>query len=78
MKALVTGGTGFVGGHLIDALQRAGDSVTALVRTPGRATGLAERGVTLVRGGLEDEPALRQAAKEQDVIYRAATSPAAR
>ncbi len=37
MKALVTGGTGFVGGHLIDALLRRGDTVTALVRTPAKA-----------------------------------------
>ena len=43
MKALVTGGTGFVGGHLIEALQRTGDSVTALVRSPNKAAGLAER-----------------------------------
>ena len=78
MKALVTGSTGFVGGHLIDALQRAGHSVTALVRTPSKATGLAGTGVTLVRGDLDDPGALRQAATGQDVIYHAAGLVAAR
>ncbi len=78
MKALVTGGTGFVGGHLIDALQRAGDSVTALVRSSAKAAGLAERGVTLVPGDLDDRAALRQAARGQEVIYHAAGLVAAR
>jgi uncharacterized protein YbjT (DUF2867 family) len=33
MKALVTGGTGFVGRHVVDSLRRRGDDVTALVRS---------------------------------------------
>ena len=39
MKALVTGATGFVGSHLVEALRRAGDEVTALARSPGKAAG---------------------------------------
>ena len=72
MNALVTGGTGFVGGHLIDALLRRGDTVTALVRTPPKAAALAERGIKLVAGSLEDPGSLRAAARGQDVIYHAA------
>jgi nucleoside-diphosphate-sugar epimerase len=78
MKALVTGGTGFVGRHLIDALLAAGDSVTALVRSPERAAGLAGRGVRLVSGDLGAAEALREAARGQDVIYHAAGLVAAR
>lgn len=78
MKALVTGGTGFVGRHLIEALLRAGDSVTALVRSPPRAAGLAGQGVRIVPGDLSDAAALRTAARDQDVIYHSAGLVAAR
>ena len=37
MRALVTGGTGFIGGHLVETLVRRGDEVTALVRSPAKA-----------------------------------------
>ena len=41
MKALVTGATGFVGSHLVEALRARGDEVTALVRSPAKAAVLA-------------------------------------
>jgi nucleoside-diphosphate-sugar epimerase len=72
MRALVTGGTGFVGGHLIEALLDAGDTVTALVRNPQKAAGLAQRGVRLVEGDLRNQEALRQATADQDAIYHSA------
>jgi len=78
MKALVTGATGFVGHHLIDALLRRGDSVTALVRTPAKAAGLADRGVRLVAGDLGDAVALADAARHQEVIFHLAGLVAAR
>jgi nucleoside-diphosphate-sugar epimerase len=78
MKALVTGGTGFVGGHLVDALLAAGDLVTLLVRSPAKARGLAERGIRVVEGDLDDPAALRAAARDQQVIYHAAGLVAAR
>ncbi len=72
MKALVTGSTGFVGGHLVDRLLARGDTVTALVRSETRAARLAERGVRLVTGDLADQAALIAASDGQDVIYHAA------
>ena len=78
MRALVTGATGFVGGHLVDALLAAGDRVTALVRSPAKASGLANRGVQLVAGDLEQPAALEAAAREQEVIYHCAGLVAAR
>lgn len=72
MKALVTGATGFVGGHLVDRLLERGDSVTALVRSPARAADAAARGVRLVRGDLGDLAALGDAVAGQDVVYHAA------
>lgn len=78
MKALVTGGTGFVGSHLMDRLIAAGDEVTALVRSPAKAAGLHERGVRLVPGDLDDLEALRLAAAGQEAVYHVAALVGAR
>jgi nucleoside-diphosphate-sugar epimerase len=78
MRALVTGGTGFVGRHLVDALLRRGDTVTVLVRTAAKARGLTERGVGIAAGALDDPEALRGAVANQEVIYHLAGLVAAR
>jgi uncharacterized protein (TIGR01777 family) len=44
LHVLVTGGTGFVGGRLVEALARGGHDVTVLTRDPGKAVGLALAG----------------------------------
>jgi nucleoside-diphosphate-sugar epimerase len=78
MKALVTGATGFVGSHLVEALVRQGDEVTALVRSPRKAALLRQLNVRQVAGGLENLEALRQAVSGQDVIFHVAGLVAAR
>ena len=77
MKALVTGGTGFVGRHLVEHLRAAGDDVTALVRSPQRAEPLAAVGARLERGDLNDHAALARAVAGQDVVYHVAGAVAA-
>jgi len=72
MRAFLTGATGFVGGHLVDQLLAGGHEVTALVRTPAKAAGMAERGVRLVQGDLRDLRALREGCAEADVVYHVA------
>lgn len=72
MKAFVTGGTGFVGAHLVRALQARGDAVTCLVRTPAKAAALGWRDVRVVRGDLDDAAALREGCAGADVIYHVA------
>ncbi|MBT8399464.1 MAG: NAD-dependent epimerase/dehydratase family protein [Rhodothermia bacterium] len=53
-KAFVTGGTGFVGSHLVDELMRRGyEDIRCLVRSDPKW--LKEKPVTLVKGDLADE-----------------------
>jgi nucleoside-diphosphate-sugar epimerase len=78
MKALVTGATGFVGSHLVEALRQREDEVTALVRSPGKAAFLAQLGVRQVPGDLGDRAALDRAAEGQDVVFHVAGLVAAR
>lgn len=78
MKALLTGATGFVGGHLVAALLRRGDTITALVRSPAKAEPLERQGIRLVTGDLDSPDALRRAAQGQDVVYHVAGLVAAR
>jgi len=78
VSVLVTGATGFVGGHLVDHLLAAGTSVTALVRDPRKAAPLAGRGVRLIEGDLRDSAALAKACARQQVVYHVAGATAAR
>jgi nucleoside-diphosphate-sugar epimerase len=72
MKVLVTGATGFTGGHLARELQRRGRQVRALVRDPSKADALAKAGIELAPGDLVDAAAVKRAAEGCDVIYHIA------
>jgi len=74
----VTGGTGFVGAHLVSALQARGDDVTCLVRSPAKAQALGWTGVRTVRGDLDDAGALTAGCADADVVYHVAGRIAAR
>ncbi|MBK5297269.1 MAG: NAD(P)H-binding protein [Vicinamibacteria bacterium] len=54
MRIFLTGPTGYIGGAVLDALMRAGHSVTGLVRDQPRARRLKKRGVEAVVGNLAD------------------------
>jgi dihydroflavonol-4-reductase len=61
VRVLVTGATGFTGGHLARWLAARGDEVRALVRDPARARDLEAAGVSLVKGDLRDRASLASA-----------------
>ena len=68
MKVLVTGGTGFVGPHIVSALVDAGHFVRVLERKPGtwKRAGLSCQ--EAVQGDLTDAASLRRAVEGQDVV----------
>jgi nucleoside-diphosphate-sugar epimerase len=58
---LITGATGFVGGHLVDACLARGDRVSAIVRPNTDATALEKQGVAIFRGDFGDPALVQQA-----------------
>lgn len=70
MKILVTGGTGFLGSHLVPLLLQAGHEVRLLGRSPPRN---ADRpGLTFLRGDLRNREVLKSAVQDIDAIYHLA------
>ncbi len=65
---LVTGGTGFIGPHVVHALRARGTPVRALVRKPAGATRLAAWGVELATGDVTDPASLRAACEGVNTV----------
>jgi nucleoside-diphosphate-sugar epimerase len=78
MRVLVTGATGFTGGHLAGALRRRGDEVRALVRPRSlerfARSPLAAAGVVPHAGDLIDADAVARAAEGVEVVYHIAAT----
>jgi UDP-glucose 4-epimerase len=72
MRTLVTGGAGFIGSHLVDALVARGDQVVVL---DDLSTGFAANinaGATLVEGSVADEDAVSRAVAGCEVVFHEA------
>lgn len=76
MKVLVTGATGFTGGHLARHLRRTGNDVAALVRpsSVAKAQALAADGIEIREGDLTDAAAVRLACAGVEVVYHIAAT----
>lgn len=75
MRALVTGGTGFVGSHLVDELLKNEYTVKVLVRPTSNLSHLKGKSVSLITGDLSDVSSLNAASKGNDVIFHVAALP---
>ena len=72
LRNLVTGGSGFLGSHLVEALVERGEKVRALVRSTSKIAHLESFGVELVSGDLNDVQSLKTASQGIDRVYHCA------
>ena len=72
MKALVTGGAGFIGMSLVNDLLARNIEVRVLDRTRGDLDALKNPALEIIEAGIEDRQAVQQAVQDIDVIYHLA------
>jgi nucleoside-diphosphate-sugar epimerase len=72
MRVFLTGGTGYIGSAVLEALLRGGHRVTALVRDPEKASRLGARGVTTVTGELGTPKTFTKVLAETDAAIHTA------
>lgn len=72
MKAFVTGGTGFIGQHVVRKLLERGVDVVALARSERSAAALYEAGAEPVLGDITDKASMREGMAGADVVYHIA------
>ena len=72
MRYFVTGATGFVGGRVTQHLVEAGHKVVALVRSPQKATHLADAGVIIAQGDITDKETMRLPMSGADGVFHMA------
>ena len=71
-EAFVTGGSGFLGRNLIEALRTKGIGVRAIARSDAAARTVSSLGAVAVRADLGDVAALTEAMRGCDVVFHAA------
>ena len=74
-KILVTGATGFVGKHLIEALLERDEDIYALVRQSSDTSHLDRLNIKLRTGQLSDISSLDKALNGIDLVYHCAARP---
>ena len=72
MRIFLTGGTGYIGSAVLDALVRAGHRVDALVRNTEKAAQVHARGAHAVMGDLANAASYSYAAAAADGVVHAA------
>ncbi len=71
MKAFITGGTGFIGSHIVDRLlSNPHDEIRCLVRNHEKW--LCDKDIIRIRGNLQDPAALQKGMEGVDVVFHVA------
>jgi dihydroflavonol-4-reductase len=68
MKVFVTGGTGFIGGHLVERLAQDGHELRCLVRETSDVSLLEKVGATLIAGDVTDKASVLEGMKDCDWV----------
>jgi dihydroflavonol-4-reductase len=71
-RVFLTGGSGVVGGALVDALRERGDDVVALARSDEAGAGLERRGASVVRGDILDADVLARGMEGCATVFHVA------
>jgi len=71
VRVFLTGGTGFIGGHVARRLRLRGDDVVALARNPDKAETLRELGCDIIAGNLSDDAAIARGCAGADAVIHA-------
>jgi nucleoside-diphosphate-sugar epimerase len=74
LKIFLTGATGYIGGAIADALNKAGHAVTGLARSDDATRKLRAKGVAPFLGDLKSPVALAKAAAASDGVIHAGTT----
>jgi dihydroflavonol-4-reductase len=72
MQALVTGGTGFIGSHVVRRLLKEKNQVRCLLRATSRRSNLDGLDVSYVVGDLQDAESLKTALRDCNVLFHVA------
>ena len=72
MKALVTGATGFIGSHLVEALVQRGVRVRCLVRPTSHLAWVTDLPVEIIYGDCQEKDSLEPGVKDVDLVFHLA------
>jgi len=72
MRALVTGGTGFIGSHLVEKLHKQGDEVISLAKDGRNVAILEQLGVKVILGDLNNGMQWDEILEGVDIVYHLA------
>ena len=71
-KIFVTGGTGFIGSHVVKKLIARNYSITCLVRSKEKGKSLSALGATLHEGDITDKDSMREGMQGHDAVFHIA------
>jgi len=73
MKIFLTGGTGFIGSHVVKELSKQRHSITVLARNPDKVVALKElNGIDIIQGGINDASVIQDNMKGMDTLIHIA------